>query len=68
MSCLLYSQVVLTALDYDEIVALDKVGKLRSPIVLKAIDGYRVGQRLPLDTVQAWHVDHLASIMVEKDH
>lgn len=59
---------VIKALPYDEIVALDEVGKLRSPIVRKAIEDYRNGQRLPLDVVQSWHIDTLASITVEKDH
>jgi len=59
---------VIQALSYEEIVALDAAGKLRSPIVLKSIDDYRNGQQLPLDTVQAWHVDDLAAIRVEKGH
>lgn len=53
---------------YDEIVALDKAGKLRSPSVLKAIQNHRHGKLLPLSSVQSWHVDSLASITVEKDH
>lgn len=59
---------VIKALTYEEIVALDNEGKLRSPIVRKAIEDYRDGKLLPLSTVQSWHVDTLASITVEKDH
>ena len=35
-------------LDYDTIVAKDKAGELRSPLVLKVIEDYRSGRRLPL--------------------
>jgi 8-oxo-dGTP pyrophosphatase MutT (NUDIX family) len=59
---------VIQALTYEEIIALDKSGDLRSPIVLKAIQDYRAGRALPLDAVQAWHVDSLSSITVEKNH
>ena len=59
---------IIKPFSYDEIVALDEAGKLRSPIVRKSIEDYRDGQRLPLATVQSWHVDSLASIAVEKDH
>lgn len=59
---------VIEALTYEEIVALDKAGKLRAPTILKAIDDYRAGQKLPLAAVQSWHVDELTSITVEKDH
>lgn len=58
----------IQAFTYDEIVTLDQPGKLRSPIVLKAIDDLRSGKTLPLEAVQAWHVDALSSITVEKDH
>lgn len=56
--------VVIEALSYDEIGNYDKAGKLRSPIVLKAIQDYRNGQRLPLTAVQAWHLDDLPAIRV----
>ncbi len=59
---------VIRALSYAEIVALDGAGALRSPIVLKAINDCRAGKTYPLDAVQAWHVDNLASITVDKDH
>ncbi len=59
---------VIEALTYDQIVQLDKAGKLRAPTILKAIDDYRAGQRLPLAAVQSWHIDELASITVGKDH
>lgn len=58
----------IQALSYDEIAALDRDGKLRAPTILKAIDDFRAGQRLPLKAVQAWHLQSLASITVEKDH
>lgn len=35
-------------LDYDTILAKNAAGELRSPLVLKVIDDYRAGQRLPL--------------------
>lgn len=59
---------VTQAYSYDEIVAFEQAGKLRSPIVLKAINDLRAGNTLPLEAVQAWHVDSLSSITVEKDH
>ena len=59
---------VIKALSYDEVVALDRIGQLRAPTVIKAIDDYRAGKTLPLAAVQAWHVDGLASITVNKDH
>lgn len=59
---------IIKALSYDEIVTLDKAGQLRAPTVLKAIDDFRAGKTLPLAAVQAWHVDGLASITVDKDH
>jgi len=59
---------VIKACTYDEVVALDKAGELRSPIVLKAIQDYRDGKVFPLEAVQRWHVDSLSSITVEKDH
>lgn len=59
---------VIAAFTYDEIVALDTAGQLRSPIVRKCIEDYRNGRRLPLDAIQSWHVASLASITVEKDH
>ena len=58
--------VVIKALSYDEIVTYDKAGMLRSPIVLKAIEDYRKGQRLPLSAVQAWHMDDLPTIRVPR--
>lgn len=58
----------IEALTYEEIIALDKAGKLRAPTILKAIDDYQAGQRLPLQAVQSWHLANLASITVEKDH
>lgn len=59
---------VIQALSYEEIIELDKAGKLRAPTVLKAISDYRNGQQLPLEVVQAWHIETLSSITVEKDH
>lgn len=59
---------VIKALSYEEVVQLDKSGHLRAPTVLKAISDYRNGQKLPLNTVQAWHIETLNSITVEKDH
>ncbi|GEM_PF-570243 len=56
--------VVIEALSYDEIVAYDAAGRLRSPIVLKAIEDYRKGQHAPLTTVQSWHLDDLPAIRV----
>ncbi len=66
----LYSEehTVIRSLSYSEVVQLDQVGKLRSPIVRKSIEDYQNGQRLPLDSVQSWHVDDLAAIRVEKGH
>ena len=58
----------IECLSYDELAAYDQAGKLRAPTVLKSIDDYRGGQRLPLDAVQAWHLESLATITVEKDH
>jgi len=55
-------------LSYEEIVALDTAGKLRAPTILKAIDDYQAGQRLPLTAVQAWHIEDLATITVDDDH
>lgn len=54
--------VVIKALSYDEIAAYDKEGKLRSPVVLKAIEDYLNGQRLPMSTIQAWHLNDLSTI------
>jgi len=59
---------VIQALSYEEIVELDKTGKLRAPTVLKAISNYRDGQQFPLETAQSWHIETLSSITVEKDH
>ncbi|HSW74892.1 MAG TPA: NUDIX domain-containing protein [Candidatus Saccharimonadales bacterium] len=59
---------VIEALTYEEIVELDKAGKLRAPTILKAIEDYRAGQKLPLTVVQSWHIAELASITVEKSH
>ena len=59
---------VIRAFTYDEVVALEKSAQLRSPIVLKAIEDHRDGKVLPLETMQAWHVENLSSITVEKDH
>lgn len=59
---------VIQALSYDEIVQLDKSGHLRAPTVLKAISDYRNDQRFPLEAVQAWHIETLNSITVEKGH
>lgn len=56
--------VVIEARTFDEIVAYDRASKLRSPIVLKSIEDYRNGQRLPLTAVQAWHLDDLPTIRV----
>jgi len=59
---------VIKAYSYEEIVELHEAGRLRSPTVFKAIADYRAGRRLPLEVVQAWHVDELTSITVGKDH
>jgi len=59
---------IIEVLSYNEIVALDKAGKLRAPTILKAIDDYRAGQKLPLSAVQSWHIAKLDSITVSKDH
>jgi 8-oxo-dGTP pyrophosphatase MutT (NUDIX family) len=59
---------VIKVLSYTAIEALDEAGQLRSPIVLKSISNYQNGQRLPINTVQTWHVETLASITVEKGH
>jgi len=59
---------VIEALSYEEIVAHDKAGKLRSPIVLKCISDYRAGQKFPLSAVQALYADALDSITVGGDH
>src|SRR5579883_1226985 len=58
---------VVKALTYDEIVNLDQAGNLRAPTVLKAITDYEGGQRLPLSSVQSWHLDNLSAITVDKD-
>lgn len=58
----------IEALTYEEIVELNKAGELRAPTILKAIDDYRAGQKLPLTAVQSWRIDELASITVERDH
>lgn len=54
----------IEALSYEEIVAYDTAGKLRSPLVRKSIEDYRNGQRLPLSAVQAWHLNDLPTIRV----
>ncbi len=59
---------VIEAYSYDEIREMDVTGKLRSAIVMKAIEDLRANKVLPLDSVQAWHIEALASITVEKDH
>lgn len=59
---------VIGALSYGQIVKLNEAGKFPAPSVLKAIDDYRAGQRLPLTAVQSWHVDAHSSIIVEKGH
>lgn len=59
--------VVIEALSYDEIVAYDKAGKLRSPIVLKCIEDYRSGQHLPLSAIQVWHLDDLPTVRVQHE-
>lgn len=59
---------VIGAYAYNEIQEMDNDGQLRSPIVMKAIDDLRAGYVMPLDAVQAWYVESLASITVEKDH
>lgn len=58
----------IEVLSYSQIVGLGKAGKLRAPTILKAIDDYRAGQKLPLSAVQSWHSAKLASITVTKDH
>lgn len=54
--------VIIEALSYEDIQAYDSAGKLRSPIVLKAIEDYRDGQRFPPSIVKAWHLDDLLTI------
>jgi ADP-ribose pyrophosphatase YjhB (NUDIX family) len=38
-------------LSYDTLLQKEAAGELRSPLVLKVIDDYRAGRRLPLDTL-----------------
>ncbi len=38
-------------LDYDTVLEKHRAGELRSPLVLKVIDDYRSGRRLPLETL-----------------
>lgn len=38
-------------LDYETILTKNAAGELRSPLVLKVIDDYRAGRRLPLDSL-----------------
>ncbi|HSW98703.1 MAG TPA: NUDIX domain-containing protein [Candidatus Saccharimonadales bacterium] len=59
---------VIKAFTYEEVLELDREGKLRAPTVLKAIQDHRAGKLYPLEAVQAWHIDALSSITVEKDH
>lgn len=47
-------------LDYDTILAKHHTGELRSPLVLKVIDDYRSGRRLPLESLY----EHPAGIML----
>lgn len=56
--------VVIKALSYEDIRLYDTANKLRSPIVLQAIEDYRSGQRFPVSTVKAWHLDDLPAIRV----
>lgn len=58
---------VIKPFTYDEVLELEQAGKLRSPIVLKAIEDHRAGKVFPLAAVQAWHVKAFSSITVEKD-
>ncbi len=58
---------VIETLSYEEVKAYGKEDKLRSPVVLKAIEDYRGGQRLPLSSVQAWHLDDLPTIRVPNE-
>lgn len=57
---------IIKTFTYDEVLALNKTGNLRSPIVMKAIEDFRANRTFPLETVQAWHVESLSSITVEK--
>ncbi len=59
---------VIKAVTYDEVLELDRESKLRAPTVLKAIQDHRASKLYPLEAVQAWHIDTLSSITVEKDH
>jgi phosphatase NudJ len=59
---------VIKTFSYEDIVTMDKAGELRAPTVLKSIDDYRGGQRLPLSVIQSWHLNTLSSITVDKDH
>ena len=59
---------IIKSYSYEELLELNRTAQMRSPIVLKSIQDYRDGQQLPLESVQTWHVDHLPSITVEKDH
>ncbi|HEV2403736.1 MAG TPA: NUDIX domain-containing protein [Candidatus Saccharimonadales bacterium] len=58
----------IQAFSYEELIALDEAKRLRSPIVRKSVEDYQKGQRLPLGTVQTWHIDSLPAITVEKGH
>lgn len=59
---------VIKAVNYDEIAAYDKAGKLRAPTIKQSIDDYVAGQRFPLSILKTWQLDGLASITVDKDH
>lgn len=57
---------VITALLYDEVMALEHKNLLRAPTIIKAINDERAGHTYPLEVVQSWHLASLNSITVEK--
>ena len=58
---------VIEAFTYEEILALDKAGKLRAPTVRESIEAFCAGQHYPLEVVQAAKYEVLASITVGKE-
>ena len=59
---------VIKTLTYSELADLDRAGQLRSPIVLKAVEDYRAGNRLPLTALQSWFSDKSDKITVTSGH
>lgn len=52
------------AFSYDEILALNTSGKLRSPVVMRAITDFRQGRQLPLSAIRTWKVQELDAVTV----